>query len=116
MSEEQVPQDQPLPNTELPHPEAPPIPPPEPQYECLTIFHLTEGRKYQNTMIVSLSMIENVRQGMLKSLEGARDNAIVSIQGSSKCPFDFSLLPCKNVIYFEFKVVKLIEMKKVENK
>lgn len=96
--------------------EVPPAMQIEPQFECLTIFHLTEGRKYQNKMIIPLSMVDNVRQGMLKSLEGARDNSIVSMQGSEKCAWDFSLIPCKNVIYFEFKIVKQIEIKKEEKK
>lgn len=97
---------------EAPKQEAPQIPDDGMEARCVIVFHLTEGKIYENAINLHPILIEQVRKGMIKSIEESNQNSIVSIQGSRNSPVDFCVIPVRNIIYFEFKVVEIVKKEK----
>lgn len=77
---------------------------------CLMKFTMIEGKEYTNEINIQLSQLPLMRQNMMKSFENLKPEAILSIDGSRNSSIDFTILPLRNIIFFEL-IVKEIRKK-----
>lgn len=98
---------------DTPHPEAPPI---QQNLQdmmlarCSMEFFLITGGSYKNEITLPMPQLQVVKEKTMQSLENKDPAALIYLEGSKNNPFDFTILPVKNILYMQLCVLEVRKM------